>query len=61
MENRKYPLRERIRPKKFNDFELYLAMEEPIEPNSVEEALNGKDSKNWKIAMQEELKSFEEK
>lgn len=57
--------RERHRPQRFDEFELYAAnlyneavFDDHVEPSTVKEALNSKDKDLWVAAMNEELKSY---
>jgi hypothetical protein len=37
----------------------YSLREEPVTPNSFDEAVNGKESRQWKLAIKEHLCSLE--
>ncbi|XP_066969103.1 uncharacterized protein [Macrobrachium rosenbergii] len=64
VQNRRYPLRDRKR-KEFPDFEMYstfsycnAVFDDHFEPDTVSQALKGKDSIYWKKAMNEEIQSY---
>lgn len=46
-------------PKRYNDHVVYVNYTNATVPETYEEAIEGPDSKKWKIAMREELESLE--
>ena len=52
------PVRERRMPSRYQDHDCLLADSEINEPNTVHEALNGKQSIQWKEAMESEYSDF---
>lgn len=61
LEFKKRPLRKIEKPAKYKDYVTYLIMKDQkiiAEPNSVENALSGPNSNNWKQAMKTELNAM---
>ena len=53
------PVRQRRMPSRFQDYDCLLVDSEIEDPSAVHEALNGKQSDQWKDAMKSEYSSLE--